>query len=652
MITIDNVHLSLGGHPILKGTDLTIRDGECLAVVGANGCGKSTLLKAIAGLETPDTGEVRLPNRMTVEYLPQEADLETDRSVQDEMLETFVEIRSALDEMARLEEQMGRTEPGSPEHESVLERYVECTHIVEHHDGYGIEPEAGRIAAGLGFSPDDMSRSCREFSGGWQMRILLAKLLLRKPDVLLLDEPTNHLDLESTLWLEDWIKGCGRTVVLVTHERAMIDRLADRIVCLDGGRADTYPGDYSGFVRESERKRRAQWTAYEQQQSKIASMKQFIRRFRATASRASLVQSRIKQLDKMVRIDPPFHPTAIHFDFPPAPRSYRDVLTMTDLGHSYGDLRVFSNLNLTIHRGEKIGLVGINGAGKSTLLRIMAGTERPTEGECRLGKNVERVHFAQYDTATLVSDMSLLEAIEASAPRAEVGRSRDLLGAFLFSGDEVDKPLRALSGGERTRFRLARMLFSPANLLLLDEPTNHLDLTSRATVEKALRAYTGTVVVVSHDRVFMDRVTSKIVEIENGAIYTYPGKYSEYLAHKERMMAEVSTVDSAWAETGEMSAKERRIRQRQERKDHERRVRSMERSIEKVEHAIHKHETRLAELGRVMSDPDVASDFDRLAPLAEEHETLTHEHRDLLDQWDSLHKNLAALQATSHTEKP
>ncbi len=531
MISVEKLHLSLGGRPILRGVDLTVGDGERLAVVGPNGCGKSTLLKAIAGIELPDTGEIRMPKGSTAGYLPQEAGIAAGRPLREELLGAFVEVQSALREMAGLAEEMGRTDPDSPAHARVMRRYAECAHMVEHEDGYALESKASRVAAGLGFSPEDLDRPCSDFSGGWRMRILLAKLLLRRPDVILLDEPTNHLDLESTLWLEDWILRCGRTVVFVSHESATMDRLAERIVCLEGGRAEVYAGNYTRFLAESAQRREARWAAYERQRREIEAMEAFISRFRANAARAALVQSRLRRLGKIARLEPPFHPTAIHFSFPPAPESHYCVLALRNLGHSYGENRVFGGIDLEITRGEKIGLVGVNGAGKSTLLRILAGKEAPTEGECAVGKKVTSAYFEQYDADTVSSDETLLDAIAAAAPAGEAHRARDLLGAFLFSGDDVMKPLRALSGGERTRFRLARMLFSPANLLLLDEPTNHLDITSRATVEKALAAYTGTVVIVSHDRAFMDRVTRKIIELDGGTLRVYPGSYGEYLEH-------------------------------------------------------------------------------------------------------------------------
>jgi ATP-binding cassette subfamily F protein 3 len=627
--------------------DLSVRDGECIAVVGRNGCGKSTLLRTIAGIEAPDKGEVRLPSRATIGYLPQEADLDVDHSLREELWNAFTEVRAALAEMATLEKQMAETDPDSPEHDRVMRRYGDVSHLVEHRDGYALDTQMEQVSHGLGFRGEDLSRSCKEFSGGWQMRILLAKLLLRKPDVLLLDEPTNHLDLETTLWLEDWIKNCGRTVMLVSHERATMDRLADRIVCIERGRAEVYPGDFSKYLELSEKKRDAEWAAYQQQRKELDAMEAFIRKFRANASRAAMVQSRVKQMAKIERLETPFHPTAIHFKFPEAPKSYSEVLSLDNLSHSYGKKRVLSNLNLKIMRGEKIGLVGVNGAGKSTLLRIMAGRETPTEGACVLGWKVQRTYFAQYDTSTLESNVTLLQAIEGTAPMGEAARSRNLLGAFLFSGDDAEKPLRALSGGERTRFRLAQILFSPANLLLLDEPTNHLDVTSRATVEEALRAYTGTVVVVSHDRVFMDRVTDKIVEIDQGKIRVYPGKYSDYLYYREQQLAEESGKEppARHEESRPLTSKEERIRDREEKKIRDRKLRSLETKTKKVDQEIEQTEKRLAEIEQAIASPEVAADYSRLVPLTEEHGQLTKQHKDLLEEWERLHGELEGLEA-------
>jgi len=645
MISVANVHVGFGGRQVLKGVDLNIQKGECLAVVGPNGCGKSTLLRIIAKLEAPDQGTVGHPSKMTIGYLPQEADLDLTHSLKTELLGAFAEVRTAFDEMIEIEHELAAAEPDSTAHDRLLKRYADISHFVEQRDGYALDAKVQRVAAGLGFQPKDMSRPCREFSGGWQMRVLLAKILLQQPDVLLLDEPTNHLDLESMLWLEEWIRTCKQTVVMVSHERAFMDRLVDRIVCLERGKADVYRGHYSNYIQKSAIKREAHWKAYTEQQKEIAQIEAFIRKFRYNAARAPLVQSRIRQLEKMERIEPPFHPTAIHFDFPPAPPSHQDVLVLKDAGHAYGNHRVFSDANLIIIRGEKTGLVGVNGAGKSTLLRIMAGLEKPSEGECRVGGKVRLAYFAQYDATTLTSNETVLQALEACAPPGEQSRARDVLGAFLFTGDDVEKPLRALSGGERTRFRLAQMLFSTANLLLLDEPTNHLDITSRATVEDALMAYTGTVVVVSHDRVFMDKVTHRIIEMENGKTTTYPGKYSDYLAHKQMFIAQmVGTSEPSQPQIVKADVgKERRRLERERQKARSRKVHSLERTIETTEGAIAKQESRLAEIEQMMADRSIACDYMKLGSLSEEHKQLTQQIRQSYEEWERYHQELEEL---------
>ncbi|MFW6286964.1 MAG: ABC-F family ATP-binding cassette domain-containing protein, partial [Candidatus Sumerlaeota bacterium] len=656
MLNIRDLHLHYGARHILRGVDLTVQDGECIALVGPNGCGKSSFLRVIAGLEHSDGGEVMMPSGQTVGYLPQEANLAVEHSVETELHLAFSDVLDALAEKETIEHRLAEVDPASSEHEELMHRYGDVIHIIEHQDGYHLEVRIRQVAAGLGFSQEDLRHSCGEFSGGWQMRILLAKLLLQNPDVLLLDEPTNHLDLESTLWLENWIRNCRRTVLLVTHERATMDRLADRIVCIEQGKAETYPGNYDKFVQTAEAKREAQWQAYRRQQEEIASMEQFIRRFRAQASKASLVQSRIKALDKIERLEPPFHPSAIHFAFPKAPESYDEVVKMENLGHAFDGNRVFSNANLTIRRGEKVGLVGLNGAGKSTLLKIIAGRIEPTEGSCAIGRRVEMSYFAQYDLSTLSSDRSLLETIRAGAPTKEAGRSRDLLGAFLFSGDDVEKPLSVLSGGERTRFRLAQMLFSPANMLLLDEPTNHLDVTSRSTVEEALRDYTGTVIVVSHDRLFMERVTNRIIEIEDGDVHSFPGSYEAYLHHKELQVAQGEREASeepgrelnrsgaasggVSAEQGDADGKERH----QNRKKLQRQLRALEREIDGIEKTIESCESRLGEIDAEMAQPEVAGDFDRLDPLARERKSVEEKLEKTMEKWETLHERHEDLQ--------
>ena len=641
MISLIDIYIKLGGRPILKGVNLQIVEGECLAVVGPNGCGKSTLLRYIAGIDRADKGNINLPNKATVGYLPQEANLEVEHSLEEELLSVFSDIHDALDQMKDLEHKMGELDPESPQYLGIAEEYSRLSHYVEHKEGYSIGTRAEQVATGLGFGREDMYRSCLEFSGGWQMRILLAKLLLKKPDILLLDEPTNHLDLESTLWLEEWIRNCGRTVVMVSHERALMDRLASRIVCLEMGTAEIYKGNYSDYLKQSELKRQKHRDEYERQQKEIAQVQAFINKFRYNNKKASLVQSRIKMLEKIERIPPPFYGSAIHFDFPPAPHSYKEVVALENVGHSYGEKKVLSGIDLTIYRGEKVGLVGVNGAGKSTLLRIIAGKFKPTEGEFTLGRKVVRAFFDQYDTQSLESGATLLEELESRAPLGEASRSRDLLGAFLFTGDDVDKPLKALSGGERTRFRLAELLFSPANLLLLDEPTNHLDITSRTTVEKALKNFNGTVIVVSHDRVFMDRVTDRVVELDHGQLRIYPGRYNDYLEHKKNLVVETGESTKPMKIT---SDKSQRILEREEKKAREREIRTVRRKLESVELEIHEQEKKIEELDKLMSGTDVITDYAKLSKLGDERKEIEKAYGQNLELWEELGNELEDLE--------
>lgn len=645
MISLQNIEISLAGRPVLKGVDFQIRDGECVAVVGPNGCGKSTLLRLISGRMNPDGGQISIPTKTSVGYLPQEADLAVTHSVLDEMKDAFAEILDAREEMTSIEQQMAQVVPGSPEYQKISERYADLAHFVEIRDGYAIDAQIARVATGLGFSEDDLARSCQEFSGGWKMRILLAKLLLTLPDVLLLDEPTNHLDLESTLWLEEWIREARRTVVMVSHERAFMDRLVSRILCLEMGTGEVYNGNYSNYLKQSKLRREQHQKAYEEQAREIEQIEAFIRRFRYNSSKASLVQSRIKQLEKIKRLEAPFYGEAIHFKFPDAPKSYREVVILENLSKSFGDLEVLSNIDWTAYRGERIGLVGPNGAGKTTLLKIIAGRIEPTDGSCRLGGNVSMAYFAQEDTSSLSSEETLLEAIQQQAPAGMAQQGRNLLGAFLFSGDDAGKPLKVLSGGERTRFRLAQMLFSPSNLLLLDEPTNHLDVTSRATVEDALKDFSGTVILVSHDRVFMEQVTTKIVELQNGKMSIYPGTYAEYIDNKQSAVGTILDDDGSPAIGSEVPiSKEERIDRYEANKARNRRLESLRKSIRELEDRIESTECEIEELHETMSQPSVASNFAKLSEYTQARDRLTETNEQLLAQWESMHHELEQLE--------
>ncbi|MCX7011782.1 MAG: ABC-F family ATP-binding cassette domain-containing protein, partial [Candidatus Sumerlaeota bacterium] len=530
MFSVQNITCQFGGRLVLRDVSLRVEDSEKLAIVGANGTGKSTLLQIIAGRMRPDAGLVDCPKGSSIGYLPQEALLDSALSLRDELLTVFASVHEVFDELRELEHRMAEVAHETDEFNRIARRYDFLQGEIHRLDAYAIDSTVAETAAGLGFTAADLDRPCAEFSGGWRARIVLAKVLLSRPDLLLLDEPTNHLDLESMLWLEEWIRSSRASVAMVSHERAFMDRLAHQILELADGQAALYQGNYSAYLAQRADRRAQQQRAYDNQQQKIREIEKFIARFRYNASKASLVQSRVKQLEKIERLaPPPAEPRSIHFNFPPAERSNKEVAIIKGGSKRYGDREVLPPFELTIYRGERIAVVGLNGAGKSTLLRLLAGTEPLTTGTRTVGTTVRIEYFEQFESDLLVSDRTVLREMMAVAPVGQADGVRDLLGAFLFKEDDVDKPVRVLSGGEKTRLRLAKMLFSRANCLILDEPTNHLDLASRVTLENALRRFTGSLVLVSHDRVFLDRVANRVLEVREGRLRSFPGNYTDYL---------------------------------------------------------------------------------------------------------------------------
>jgi len=534
------------GHKLLfEDVNWLVTPNERTGLVGGNGTGKSTLLKILAGIEGLDYGQRTHIKGMTLGYLPQDGLALSGRSVFDECLSVFDELRDMENEQEQLTHVLSDADPKSREYATAADRYSEIAELLVHHDIYTLDSQVGAVLGGLGFSKEDWARRTEEFSGGWQMRIALAKLLLQKPSLLLLDEPTNHLDLESRNWLENYLQTYENAFVLISHDRFFLDMTVTKTVEVWNKRMHVYHGNYSKFLTLKEERRTQLMSAYKNQRDRIEALEAFINRFRAQATKAKQVQSRIKELEKIERIEVPEEEATIHFSFPQPPASGRTVIEVSHLGKSYGDKRVLDDVSFTIERGDRIALVGANGAGKSTMIRMLSGLEEPTSGTIRLGHNVLADYFAQDQYKVLDGSAQMLDDITGSNPRVDVVTLRSLLGCFMFSGDDVFKTLGVLSGGERNRYAMAKMLVSPANFLLLDEPTNHLDMRAKDVLLDAIRNFSGTVLFVSHDRYFIDGLATRVFEVEDRRVHIYPGNYEDYLFRKGGGVARI--VESAAA---------------------------------------------------------------------------------------------------------
>jgi ATP-binding cassette subfamily F protein 3 len=533
MLQLSGAGKRFGEKLLYEDINWLITPDEHTGLVGGNGTGKSTLLKVIGGFDGLDYGQVTRVKGMTIGYLPQDGLAMSGRTVFEECLSVFDELRGMERESEELAHALGEHAPGSPAYEAAADRYSEIVDLLQVHDIYTLDAQVGAVLGGLGFAREDWHRLTEEFSGGWQMRIALAKLLLQKPSLLLLDEPTNHLDLESRNWLEEYLHNYPKAFILISHDRYFLDVTVTKICELWNKRMHVYHGGFEKYVQQKTERRTQLANAYKNQRERIDDLEAFISRFRYQATKAKQVQSRIKELDKIERIQVPEDESTIHFTFPQPPASGRTVLDVTHLTKHYGEKRVLDDVSFTIDRGDRIALVGVNGAGKSTLLRMLSGQEEPTAGTIRHGHNVLADFFAQDQYKVLDGAAKMIEDITGSNPRVDTVTLRNLLGCFMFTGDDVYKTLGVLSGGERNRYALARMLVSPANFLLLDEPTNHLDLRAKDVLLEAIHDFTGTVLFVSHDRYFIDGLATRVFEVEDRRVHIYPGNYEDYLWRKQ-----------------------------------------------------------------------------------------------------------------------
>jgi ATP-binding cassette subfamily F protein 3 len=515
-----------------------ITPDERTGLVGGNGTGKSTLLKVLAGVEHLDYGQLTRVKGTTIGYLPQDGLAMRGKTVFEECLSVFDHLHALEAESIELMTTMSEKDPKSKEYLSAAERYSDIADQLHVHDIYTLDSQIGAVLGGLGFTKEDWERKTEEFSGGWQMRIALAKLLLQKPSLLLLDEPTNHLDLESRNWLENYLHDYPNAFILISHDRYFLDVTVNKTIEIWNKRMHTYHGNYEKYVTQKEERRTQLMNAYKNQRDRIDALEAFINRFRYQATKAKQVQSRIKELDKIERIEVPEEEATIHFAIPQPPASGRTVIEVQNLTKVYptpdgGQKTILDNLNFTIERGDRIALVGANGAGKSTLIRLLSEQEAPTSGTIRYGHNALVDFFAQDQYKVLDPNAEMLDDIAAASPKVPVVELRSLLGCFMFSGDDVFKRLGVLSGGERNRYAMAKMLVSPSNMLLLDEPTNHLDLRAKDVLLDAIRNFTGTVLFVSHDRYFIDGLATRVFEVEDRRVHIYPGNYEDYLWRKQ-----------------------------------------------------------------------------------------------------------------------
>ena len=648
MISVESLKVEFGVKPLFDKASFAINERDRIALVGKNGAGKSTLLKILCGEQKPTAGTVAIPAATTIGYLPQVMRLQDDTTVRAEARKAFagrIGLKRKIDDM---QQQLAeRTDYDSEEYARLVERFT------QEHERYlmmgaeGYEAEIERTLTGLGFVRADLDRSTSEFSGGWRMRIELAKILLQQPDLLLLDEPTNHLDIESIQWLEQFLAASSSAVVLVSHDRAFINNVTNRTLEISCGRIVDYKVRYDEYVRLRAERREQQLRAYENQQREIAEMKDFIERFRYKATKAVQVQSRIKQLAKIVPIEiDEVDNSRMHLKFPPCLRSGDYPVICDEVRKDYGEHNVFHNVNLTIKRGEKVAFVGKNGEGKSTLVKCIMG-EIPFEGRLQIGHQVQIGYFAQNQAQLLDGEITVFDTIDRVATGDIRLRINDILGAFMFGGEASDKKVRVLSGGERSRLAMIRLLLQPVNLLILDEPTNHLDMPSKDVLKEAIRAFDGTAIIVSHDREFLDGLGSKVYEFGGGEVREHIGGIYDFLRNRQiESLSQLglsqpgspsAATDNAAPAPAEPSAGRLSY---EERKEWQRRLRRVEKTVKDCEAAIEKMEKRLAELDTLLSTPEGAADMKLVDEYAEVKKRLDAE----VERWEEASLQLEEIQ--------
>ena len=643
MIRIENLRKSFSDQDLFDDVNWFLGDRDRIGLIGRNGTGKSTLLRILAGQETADSGAIVAPRAQKVGYLPQFGFETGPGTVLEEARRAFQSVLDWRWEREEIESRLGREDLPHAEAEALLARHEELDLLFRQHGGYEIERQVHQVLTGLGFSDEDLDHPVRLLSGGWQMRVALARLLLSRPEVLLLDEPTNQLDIEARVWLEQFLAEYPGGFVIVSHDRWFLDKTVTRITEIQNRRLSDYEGNYSRYLEQREVRYEIALKAYKNQQDEIAHIQRFIDRNRVRNDRAAQVQSRIRMLEKMVRLESPVPPSrAIHFRFPQPPPSGRIVVRLRGIAKSYGPKEVFRSVDLDIERGEKVALVGPNGAGKSTLMRILAGREPFQAGERETGLRVALESFAQDEADRLPTDRGILEETIARAPTSIVPQMRSLLGAFLFSGDEADKRIGVLSGGERNRLALMYLLLRPANFILLDEPTNHLDIEAQEVLLRALNEFSGTVVFVSHDHFFLERLATRVIEVGGGGIRIFPGDYESYLWKKaqEALAAAAAAVNAAPIESAAPRSAPSNSAQPQPAsptpRDRARGDRRRLRRLTEVEERITALEERRAKLEDLMASDGFFRDTQKSRFYIDDHRGALDELSRLYEEWRAL----------------
>jgi ATP-binding cassette subfamily F protein 3 len=653
MIQITNLSLQYGNKHLFKDVSGRLNEQDCVGLVGVNGTGKSTLLKMLAGINETDLGVITRSKQATIGYLPQElSNFPPGRTLYKEAETAFAHLLTLNKTLASINQQLSESDPQSAYFSDLMTQQGELQHQLDDSDFFQMKGKIEKVLTGLGFSQTDMDKDCSDFSGGWQMRLMLSKLLLMHPSFLFLDEPTNHLDIESLTWLEDFLKSYNGALVIISHDRTFLDNLTTTTWELSLGRLNIYRGNYSKYLNEKDIRLEVQRAAYNNQQAKIQQTMRFVTRFRAKSTKAKQVQSRLKQLGKMDQLELEDSEMQVSFRFPPAAPSGRLAVETEHVCKSFDDLTIFNDLNLSFNRGDKVAIVGVNGAGKSTLVKMLAGLTTPDKGIVRLGYNVKISYFGQHQAKDLSPELTVLQTMEQIDVEHTTTKIRSLLGAFLFSGDDVDKKVMVLSGGEKSRLALAKMIATPANLLIMDEPTNHLDIFSQEVLQEALGQYDGSILVVSHNRSFLDGFVNKVLEIKAGRATIFEGNISAYLDKVQREKSALEknqpspkdSQKSSAIDDGRLSGKEARKAKALDRELRNKKLGPVKTKLKAVETDIENLESEKTALEELLADPDLYQDQNAFAEKNILYKKVDTRLARSYQQWETLQAELDALE--------